>query len=116
MIWQVRQRKIGVVYFYWLGTPAPPKTGVPKMSKITKTDAPAPTPAAAPIAAGVPVACLCYVNPKKVGSASHARFALYAQATTVQAYKAAVVAIGQPVRKATADLAWDRKHGFIKVG
>lgn len=85
------------------------------MSKITKNDATAPVaPAApAPIAAGTPVVCLCLFNPKKPGTTSHARFALYASATTVQAYKAAVVAIGQPLRKATADLAWDRKHGFI---
>lgn len=70
------------------------------------------------IAAAVPLACLCLVNPKKPGSKSHARFALYAEHRTVQGYVAACVALGQPNarRNATADIAWDAKHGFIVTG
>lgn len=70
----------------------------------------------APIAIATPLACLCLVNPKKPGSKSHARFALYAEHRTVQGYVAACVASGQSRRNATADIAWDVKHGFIAVG
>lgn len=89
------------------------------MSKsATKQAAPATEQAAqSAIAISRPLWCLTLVNPKKPGSASHARFALYAEHKTVEAYVAACVALGQPNarRNATADIAWDVKHGFISL-
>lgn len=54
-------------------------------------------------------------NPKKEGSRSHARFALYKVGATVQEFIDACVAAGFPAKEATADLSWDRRHDFIKV-
>ncbi len=77
------------------------------------------TPAAAP-KPGVPAAnrtitLLVPGNPKKPGSASAARFALYKPGMGTAAYAAAVKASGQPARLAAADLLWDVRHGFIKL-
>jgi hypothetical protein len=54
-------------------------------------------------------------NPKREGTASHARFACYVAGQTADQYKDAVVKLGQARRHATADLAWDLKHGFISL-
>lgn len=53
-------------------------------------------------------------NPKKSGSRSHARFALYAVGQTAETFIAACVAAGYPEAEAKADLSWDRRKGFIK--
>lgn len=86
------------------------------MSKQAKAATPVATPApvATPVAPQA-ITCLCWVNPKKVGSASHTRFQLYASHSTVADYVAACIAAGQSRRNATADIAWDLKHGFIAV-
>lgn len=47
-------------------------------------------------------------NPKREGSASHARFALYFGAKTVGEFVAA--------GGTRADLRWDLEHGFVKIG
>lgn len=47
-------------------------------------------------------------NPKKVGSASHARYALYEVGMTVSQFVAA--------GGTTADVAWDTNKGFIVLG
>jgi len=80
------------------------------MTKQTETK-----PAASPIAASKAVFVLASTNPKKPGSMSAARFALYATNPTVAQYVAACVALGQPnaQRNATADIAWDLAHGYI---
>jgi len=54
-------------------------------------------------------------NPKKAGSRSHARFALYRAGATVGEFVAACVAAGYPASEANADLSWDRRKGFIKI-
>lgn len=54
-------------------------------------------------------------NPKKEGSKSHARFALYKDGMTVQAYLEASVAAGQDRKAARADLKWDTDHGFVTI-
>jgi hypothetical protein len=51
-------------------------------------------------------------NPKREGSKAHARFALYRTGMTVAEYRAAV----GDATNARADLAWDQKHGFIRIG
>lgn len=79
---------------------------------------PAAAPAAAPAtpaAATRTITLVATSNPKKPGSASAARFALYKQGMSVAAYQAAVKAAGQPMRLAAADLLWDVRHGFIKL-
>jgi hypothetical protein len=83
------------------------------MSKVTT--APVAASAAPAIAIAKPIFVLASANPKKPGSRSAARFALYATNKTVTEYVAACVALGQPNarRNATADIAWDLKHGFI---
>ena len=70
-----------------------------------------------PAAAARTITVLAAANPKKPGSRSHARFALYTTGQSVAAYQAACVALGQPhaKRNATADLTWDAQHGFIKL-
>jgi len=55
-------------------------------------------------------------NPKKAGTASYDRFALYYAAETVADYIAAVVAGGSTSAKARADLRWDVARGFVTVG
>jgi hypothetical protein len=55
-------------------------------------------------------------NPKKPGTASYDRFALYYTAETVADYIAAVVASGATRAKARADLRWDQERGFITIG
>lgn len=56
-------------------------------------------------------------NPKRAGSKSAERFALYAYALTVSQYlnSAAAVQGGKP-EKYRADLHWDVKHGFVRIG
>lgn len=54
-------------------------------------------------------------NPKREGTASHARFALYATGKTVEAYIVACVEKGQQRRAARADIDWDTKHKFIEL-
>ena len=63
-----------------------------------------------------PIAVQTEANPKKPGTASHERFALYYTAETVADYIAAVVASGATRAKARADLRWDQERGFITVG
>lgn len=54
------------------------------------------------------ITALVDYNPKRAGSASHARFAKYEDGMTVdEAQKAGVTA---------GDLLWDTKHGFIEIG
>jgi hypothetical protein len=79
--------------------------------------APAPQAPAAPLRIGKVgnITVLVAANPKKPGSKSAARFSLYQTGQSVAAYVAACVAAGQSQRNATADLAWDVKHGFIKL-
>jgi len=55
-------------------------------------------------------------NPKKPGTASYDRFALYYGAETVENYIAAVVAGGATRAKARADLRWDVARGFVTIG
>ena len=55
-------------------------------------------------------------NPKKPGTASYDRFALYYGAETVENYIAAVVAGGGTRAKARADLRWDSARGFVTIG
>jgi len=55
-------------------------------------------------------------NPKKPGTASYDRFALYYGAETVENYIAAVVAGGSTSAKARADLRWDVARGFVTIG
>lgn len=75
-----------------------------------------PTPVKAVLpAANRTITLVVAANPKKPGSASAARFALYKQGMGTNAYKAAVKAAGQPVRLAAADLLWDVRHGFITL-
>lgn len=54
-------------------------------------------------------------NPKREGSASHARFALYRNDITVEAYLEACVKKGQQRRAARADIDWDTKRKFIEL-
>jgi hypothetical protein len=89
------------------------------MSKPTKpTTTPAdatPAPVAKPAATPRVITLVATANPKKVGSASYARFALYTTGQSVAAYVEACKAKGQKVRNATADIAWDTKRGYITV-
>jgi len=71
-------------------------------------------PAVYPLAA--PIAVKTDGNPKKPGTASYDRFALYYGAETVENYIAAVVASGGTRAKARADLRWDSARGFIAIG
>ena len=71
-------------------------------------------PAAYPLTARIAV--LTDGNPKKPGTASYDRFALYYGAETVENYIAAVVAGGATRAKARADLRWDSARGFIAIG
>jgi hypothetical protein len=91
--------------------------GPPTLAHASAAAAQPATPA--PVLKGVPagktVTLLVAGNPKKPGSASAARFALYKNGITVAAYQQAVVAAGQPLRLAAADLLWDQRHGFIKL-
>lgn len=66
----------------------------------------APAPRRAPHTAETEIAVLV-PNPKRPGSASHARFELYSQHTTVAAFLAA--------GGRRADLAWDLERGFISL-
>lgn len=61
------------------------------------------------------VRVLAEKNPKREGSASHARFALYATGETVEAYIVACVEAKQQRRAARADIDWDVKHKFIEL-
>lgn len=76
---------------------------------------PAPKAARTAPHAGKTITLLAASNPKKPGSASHARFALYSTGQSVAAYAAACVAAGQKQRNATADLAWDLQRGYIAL-
>ena len=52
-------------------------------------------------------------NPKRVGTASHARFAKYKNGMTVSAY---LEACGEDNRRAArADINWDSEHKFIEL-
>jgi hypothetical protein len=87
------------------------------MAQPTTTPAAAPKAAATttPAAASRTIKLLVPANPKKPGSASAARFALYKPGMSVAAYQAAVKASGQPLRLAAADLLWDVRHKFIEL-
>jgi hypothetical protein len=56
-------------------------------------------------------------NPKREGSKSHARFALYANTgkQTAGEYVELSVSKGQSRRAARADLTWDVEHKFIEL-
>lgn len=54
-------------------------------------------------------------NPKRKGSASHARFALYRRGMTVAEYVAAAEATGVSHRKALKDVYYDRDKGYIGI-
>lgn len=58
-------------------------------------------------AANQKITLLVKENPKRAGTASHKRFALYSKHATSEAYVAA--------GGLSADLAWDAKRGFIKL-
>ena len=85
----------------------------------TTTAPKAQTPATAKKAPAAPVTrsikLLVPNNPKKPGSASAARFALYKDGMTVASDQEAVKAAGQPMRLASADLLWDVRHKFIEL-
>lgn len=84
------------------------------MQATKQATQPAATQPAAPAVPGT-ITVLVAANPKKPGSASAARFALYKPGITVAAYKAAVKAAGQPYSLAAADLRWDVRHKFIAI-
>lgn len=54
-------------------------------------------------------------NPKKAGSKSAERFALYKNGQTVGEYQQALVVAGHDKKSALADVAWDIKHGHVTV-
>lgn len=73
-------------------------------------DAPAdeaPAQRSEPKAKEATIKLLVEANPKRPGSKSHARFALYVDGMTVEAFLAA--------GGKRADLAWDAAHGYIAV-
>lgn len=91
--------------------PAPaPKPKKEAAAKPRKAEA-APRAKAAPEGKIVAV----QANPKKAGSKSHARFALYSAGQSVADFVAACVAAGFPEREARADISWDRRKGFITI-
>ena len=59
------------------------------------------------------VAIVAAACPKKPGSKAAARWALRVPGQTQAAYVAACVAAGHSRRNATADFAWDLRHGFV---
>lgn len=61
------------------------------------------------------ITVLAETNPKRAGSASHARFALYRTGMTVVSYIEAAMATGISRAKARKDVYWDREHGYISV-
>lgn len=66
-----------------------------------------------------PLTLLVSSNPKKVGSAAHARFELYASSKTVGDFFASTANLmhGEKKNPGTyADITYDVGHGFIKVG
>jgi hypothetical protein len=73
--------------------------------------------AASPAAPTQYVAVLVKANPKKPNSASFARFACYAQAGTVAAYRAAVLAKhgAAQAKICAADLLYDQRHAYISI-
>ena len=87
--------------------PAPAAKKADKAAPAPKaTPAPAKAGKTAPDASGKLV-LLVKANPKREGSAAHARFQAYFGAKTVEA----AIAAGA-TRK---DIAWDVKHGFIEI-
>jgi len=54
-------------------------------------------------------------NPKREGSASHGRFAIYKNGMTVGQYLAACESAKHSTRAARSDIAWDQEHGFIQL-
>lgn len=92
------------------GAKAAPAPAVKKATKAAPAPKATPAPAkagkTAPDASGKLV-LLVKTNPKREGSAAHARFQAYFGAKTVEA----AIAAGA-TRK---DIAWDVKHGFIEV-
>lgn len=66
-----------------------------------------PKPSRATLDAATTINLLVPVNPKKVGSAAYARYALYVNGATV----ASALAAGLW----RVDLIWDLKHGFISL-
>lgn len=71
--------------------------------------APTPRPKGAAVAKNDPrVVVSVAPNPKKVGSASHARYALYKVGMTVSQFVAA--------GGTTADVKWDTEKGFVVLG
>ena len=81
-----------------------------------KVQAPSASGRPAAHATTAPIAVQTGANPKKPGTASHERFALYYTAETVADYIAAVVASGATRAKARADLRWDETRGFVTIG
>lgn len=89
------------------------------MTKITTKQVPTgkTTPKAAKVdeTLGKKIVLLADKNPKREGSASHTRFAIYKAGMTVAAYVEACVKAGSKRRAARADIDWDTKHKFIEV-
>lgn len=94
-------------------TPAPAdqsasdEAPAPATDQPTPDEAPAPADRAEPKAKEATIKLLSATNPKRPGSKSFDRFALYQDGMTVEAF---LKAGGR-----RADLAWDAKHGFIAV-
>lgn len=101
---------------------APKVAEAPKVAKV-KAEKPAKAPKAARKVEAAPrvkaapegVITAVVANPKKAGSRSHARFALYRAGQTIAEFYAACVAAGFPESEARADISWDRRKGFITV-
>ena len=99
------------------GRPLNPTTPTPTPTPTPATGtAPSPAPRGNSYALTAPIAVNVTANPKKPGTASAARFNLYANAPTVGAYVNAVVDAGYTRAKALADLRWDAKRAYITVG
>jgi hypothetical protein len=86
------------------------KDADPKAPKVPKVSA----------ADNRPITLIVDKNPKREGSAAHARFALYVTGMTVDAYIATCkekLGKSQPgaARDARADISWDTKHKYITV-
>jgi hypothetical protein len=61
------------------------------------------------------ITVLADANPKRAGSASHARFALYKSGMVVEDYVAACAKIGVKRAVAIRDIGWDLGMKFIQV-
>jgi hypothetical protein len=83
----------------------------------TKPATVVPATVAARPAAPTQYVAVLVANPKKPNSASFARFACYAQAGTVAAYKAAVTAQhgAAQAKICAADLLYDQRHAYVTL-